>query len=143
MEENKETLLKNTPQLENRTSFCIYQDIESFTPKTPVTKTDIFQEQVDKQNIALSDEFFDEDGILDDNVKPQLQPQIDGMYEEKENINPFTKKRVVFHKKNVNSSMPLRDITHIYQKNCINSQSIQQESCADESKTKLKTTKVR
>lgn len=172
MEENNENYLQslqNTPQLEGRSAFRIYQDIESFTPKTPVTKTafnanrrvdelldenEQFSEntkmhKIIQQNDQLSEniqqndqltENIQQNGQLTENIQ-----QNDQLNEDKENINPFTRERVAFKGTNSIAATPLRDITHIYQQNPNTSSSlcIPQDSLADESKDKLKTRKIR
>lgn len=163
MEENNENFQHGTPQLENKNAFCIYQDVESFTPKTPVAKqisVPMLQRNhssrhelcssvlssTDKSIVQKEENFLLNCSELSDS--DELQQELfhfDGRAlrndteDDKENINPFTKQRVTFRKSNEQSLIPLRDVTHLYETSKVQSPSF----IPQQSESKIKTKNIR
>ena len=163
MEENNENFQHGTPQLENKNAFCIYQDVESFTPKTPVAKqtsisvlqpnhsskhelccnvgssTDRSILQKEENFLLNCSEISDSDELQEELLHFNSRALRNSIEDDKENINPFTKQRVTFRKSNVQSLIPLRDVTHLYETSNAQSPSF----IPQQSKSNIKTRNIR
>lgn len=163
MEENNENFQHGTPQLENKNAFYIYQDVESFTPKTPVAKqTSISMLQPNhsgrlelccsvrtsmdrsvlqkEENFLLNcSELSDSDELQQELLHFNSRTLQNGIEDDKENINPFTKQRITFRQSNEQSLIPLRDVTHLYETSKVQSPSL----IPQQSKSNIKTRNIR
>ena len=163
MEENNENFQHGTPQLENKNTFYIYQDVESFTPKTPVVKqtsisvlqpnhsskhelccsvsssTDSSILQKEENFLLNCSEISDSDELQEELLHFSSRALRNSIEDDKENINPFTKQRVTFRKSNVQSLIPLRDVTHLYETGKAQSPSL----IPQQSKSNIKTRNIR